>query len=100
VSLTGKTSIITGGSDGIGRAIAAKLASEGAHVVICARNADKLEAVAEDIRAAGGSVETRVQDVADTESFAAMIADVASSKGLDSALLQMPALKNSEKTSE
>ena len=39
MSLTGKTSIITGGSDGIGRAIAAKLASEGAHVVICARNA-------------------------------------------------------------
>ena len=75
MSLTGNTSIITGGSDGIGRAIAAKLASEGAHVVICARNADKLEAVAEDIRTAGGSVETRVQDVADTESFTAMIAD-------------------------
>ena len=83
MSLTGKTSIITGGSDGIGRAIAAKLASEGAHVVICARNAKKLESVAEDIRAAGGSVETRVQDVADTDSFAAMIEDVASSNGLD-----------------
>ena len=83
MSLTGKTSIITGGSDGIGRAIAAKLASEGAHVVICARNAEKLESVAEDIRAAGGSVETRVQDVADTDSFAAMIGDVASSNGLD-----------------
>ncbi len=54
MSLTGKTSIITGGSDGIGRAIAAKLASEGAHVVICARNAEKLESVAEDIEAAGG----------------------------------------------
>ena len=83
MSLTGKTSIITGGSDGIGRAIAAKLASEGAHVVICARNAEKLESVAVGIRAAGGSVETRVQDVADTDSFAAMIVDVASSNGLD-----------------
>ncbi|MEC6998772.1 MAG: SDR family NAD(P)-dependent oxidoreductase, partial [Pseudomonadota bacterium] len=83
MSLTGKTSIITGGSDGIGRAIAAKLAREGAHIVICARNAEKLESVAEDIKAAGGSVETRVQDVADTDSFAAMIEDVASSNGLD-----------------
>ena len=45
-SLSGKTAIVSGGSDGIGRAIAQKLADEGAHVVICARNQDKLDAVA------------------------------------------------------
>jgi len=42
-SLSGKTAIISGGSDGIGRAIAERFAKEGAHVVICARNQDKLK---------------------------------------------------------
>lgn len=83
MNLTGKTAIVSGGSDGIGRATAGKLAAAGAHVVICARNAEKLEAVAADIGASGGSVETRVQDVADTDGFAAMIGEVAATSGLD-----------------
>jgi len=42
-NLSGKTAIVSGGSDGIGRAIAQSLADEGAHVVICARNAERLQ---------------------------------------------------------
>jgi len=82
-SLSGKTAIVSGGSDGIGRSIAHSLAAEGAHVVICARNQDKLDAVAKAITEAGGSCEARVQDVSDAGGYAAMITQVAKDKGVD-----------------
>ena len=50
LGLTGKVAIVTGGSEGLGRATAMRLAAEGAHVVICARRKDVLERAAEDIR--------------------------------------------------
>ena len=52
LGLTNKVSIITGGSEGIGKAAALSMAAEGAKVVICARRADVLEAAAAEIRAA------------------------------------------------
>lgn len=55
--LNGKVAIVTGASEGIGRACAAGLAAEGAKVAICARSVDKLGAAAEAIRAeTGGEV--------------------------------------------
>src|SRR5262249_45919158 len=45
-SLAGKVSIVTGASKGIGRAIGLRLASEGSHVVLCARDEAALDAVA------------------------------------------------------
>lgn len=53
LGLAGKAAIVTGGSRGIGRATALRLASEGCHVAICARGAAELRAVAEQIRASG-----------------------------------------------
>src|SRR5258706_4696444 len=50
LGLTGKVAIVTGGSEGLGRATAMRLAEEGAHVVICARRKDVLERAAEDVR--------------------------------------------------
>lgn len=47
--LAGKRAIVTGGGSGIGKAIAAALAREGAHVVICGRDARKLELAAAEI---------------------------------------------------
>ena len=46
LELSGKKAIITGGSDGLGRATAHRLASEGAEVVICGRRGDYLDEVA------------------------------------------------------
>ena len=51
LGLHGKVAIITGGSEGIGKAAAASMAAEGADVVVAARRADVLEAAASEIRA-------------------------------------------------
>ncbi|HMS78210.1 MAG TPA: SDR family oxidoreductase [Burkholderiaceae bacterium] len=56
LGLKDKVAIVTGGTQGIGRATALRLAAEGARVVVCARGAGRLEAVAAEIRAAGGEV--------------------------------------------
>lgn len=68
LQLGGKIALITGGSDGIGKASAIELAREGAHVAICARRADVLSAAAEEIRkSARGKVLHVVADVSKPE---------------------------------
>lgn len=54
LELTGKVALITGGSQGIGKAAAMELAKEGVDVVICARNQGPLEAAANDVALATG----------------------------------------------
>ncbi len=54
LKLNGKTALVTGGSEGIGRAIAFGLAKEGVDVAICGRSAEKLEATAQEIISATG----------------------------------------------
>src|SRR5436190_24144388 len=54
LQLKGKIACVTGGSEGIGKGIAAALAREGCDVVICARRKDVLERAAEEIRGASG----------------------------------------------
>jgi NAD(P)-dependent dehydrogenase (short-subunit alcohol dehydrogenase family) len=57
MELKDKVAIVTGGSDGIGKAAATSMAQEGARVIICARRKDVLEAAAEEIRReTGGTV--------------------------------------------
>jgi NAD(P)-dependent dehydrogenase (short-subunit alcohol dehydrogenase family) len=85
----GKTAIVTGASRGIGRAIAVRLASEGAYVVITyAKAADAkypgaAEAALQLAREAGGDGEIREADVGDTSAMRALIRDVADTRGLD-----------------
>ena len=54
LELKDKVAIVTGGTQGIGRATALRLSQEGARVVIAARGKERLDAVAAEIRAAGG----------------------------------------------
>ena len=49
----GKTAIVTGASRGIGRAIALRLAQEGAHAVLCARDGEALKQAVEEIESGG-----------------------------------------------
>lgn len=63
--MDGQTAVVTGASRGIGNAVARALASEGAHVVICARDRDDIKEVAADIRDAGGEATATRADVRD-----------------------------------
>jgi len=78
-NLTGKTAIITGSSRGIGKSIALRLARDGANVVLAARDAAALAAVAAEIRTAGGAAETIALDLRTLES-GPQLADFAAAK--------------------
>jgi NAD(P)-dependent dehydrogenase (short-subunit alcohol dehydrogenase family) len=82
LELQGKVALITGGSDGLGRAAAARLAAEGAKVAICARRREPLERAAAELRAAsGGEVEAIVADVTRAEDCARFVAEAVSAFG-------------------
>jgi NADP-dependent 3-hydroxy acid dehydrogenase YdfG len=66
-SLTGTVALVTGASSGIGEATALALAEEGAAVALVARRRDRLEALAEQIEAAGGQPLVIETDVTDEE---------------------------------
>jgi NAD(P)-dependent dehydrogenase (short-subunit alcohol dehydrogenase family) len=61
--LAGKMAVVTGGSDGIGLAIAKAYAAEGASVILVARDPDKLERAAASIRALDAEVQTYTVDL-------------------------------------
>ena len=63
-TLDGKIALVTGASQGIGSAVARRLADQGAAVVLAARGMEKLEALAQEIRAAGGDAVPLQLDVA------------------------------------
>ncbi|WP_213958375.1 SDR family NAD(P)-dependent oxidoreductase [Variovorax sp. dw_954] len=79
--LTGRTALITGSSAGIGFALARGLAGAGARIVLNARNADKLEAAANVLRAEGAQVVTSAFDVTSGEAVNAAIEKIETGTG-------------------
>lgn len=68
-TLAGRIALVTGASQGIGRACALKLAQAGASVALAARNVEKLDEVAREIAANGGTVHAFALDVASEDSI-------------------------------
>jgi len=79
--LAGKVALVTGGSRGIGRAIASKLASLGALVAICGRDAARLEESAAALRALGARAEAFRADVTNASEVGALVRDVETKVG-------------------
>ena len=73
-SVEGRVALVTGGSAGIGRMIAAGLAAAGVKVFVCARHPDKVARAAEEM---GPNVTGLVADVSTVEGIAALTADIA-----------------------
>src|SRR5204863_2769388 len=68
MSTNSSTALITGGTSGIGRAVANKLAALGIHVIVVGRNAERGKKTVAEIRAAGGQADFTSSDLRDAES--------------------------------
>ena len=73
--------IVTGGAGGIGTAIAARFAAEGARVIVTDVNAEGAEATAAGIRATGGRARALAADIAAAEGCRLIVADVMAKEG-------------------
>jgi 3-oxoacyl-[acyl-carrier protein] reductase len=83
LGLAGRRAIVTGGSKGIGLAVARELAAEGASVAICSRKADELKSAADEIAAVAPSatVFQQVADVTDDDAVRRFVAASAEALG-------------------
>ena len=77
IGLKGKKVVITGGTKGIGRAIANLMAAEGAEIAICARNQDEVDAAVAALVESGAKATGAAVDVADKDALQGWITDVA-----------------------
>jgi NAD(P)-dependent dehydrogenase (short-subunit alcohol dehydrogenase family) len=79
--LSGQVALITGGSRGLGLAIARELAQQQCRLALCARDSDELERAAEELRASGGEVLPIVCDVGIETDVTAMVSQVVAHYG-------------------
>ena len=81
LGLKGLNAIITGGTKGIGRAIANTLVAEGANLAFCARNADEVDQAQQALLPHGGAVYGSVVDVGNGDALKAWVAQAGQSLG-------------------
>lgn len=89
-----KTVLVTGVGDGLGRECAAAALREGANVVIAARSADKLAAIASELDPSGERVVAQATDVTDADSAQALVTAATDRFGRVDALVQVAAYEN------
>ncbi|HXJ42148.1 MAG TPA: SDR family NAD(P)-dependent oxidoreductase [Bryobacteraceae bacterium] len=80
-NLKGRNALITGASKGLGRAMAIALAGQGANLILVARDKEKLESVAAEVRAAGSTASTFAADITKEEQVLALEKEVSSTIG-------------------
>ena len=81
LGLAGRRALVTGGSSGIGRAVAMQLSAEGASVALCARRRGPLDEVAEELRTRGATVFAMQADVTEPEQVETCVAAAADALG-------------------
>lgn len=81
LGLAGRAAIVTGGSKGLGLAIAQELAREGAAVAICARHEDEVRRAGEELERLGATVHAQAADVTDPDQVRAFIGASAGALG-------------------
>ena len=81
LGLAGRRALVTGGSKGLGLAIAQELVAEGVHVAICSRDEGEVEAAGETLRAGGATVHAQRADVSDPDDVRDFVARSAEALG-------------------
>ena len=79
--LTGRNALVTGASKGLGRAMAVALAKQGAHLILVARDKEKLEAVAKEVVEAGSQADVFAADIAKEDQVLQLESDVSAKVG-------------------
>lgn len=92
-----KVALVTGASGGLGEHFARTLAARGARVALCARRADQLTRVADDITASGGTALAVAMDVSDDDSVNAAVAAVEEAFGVPHILVNNAGIARTER---
>lgn len=95
--LTGQVALVTGASSGLGYRFAKVLAAAGAKVAIAARRVDKLEALAAEIRAAGGTALPIAMDATDADQLIAAVAKAEAELGVVTILINNAGIPDAQR---